>query len=63
MLKVSVDRDLCIGSGNCANLAPRAFALDEQQISVVIDPEAATEEQLRAAERSCPVGAILLQDG
>ena len=61
-LKVTVDRDVCIGSGNCARLAKGAFALDERQISVVVDPAAATAEQLRIAERSCPSGAILVED-
>ena len=61
-LKVTVDRDLCIGSGNCVRLAKGAFALDEQLISTVVDPSAASEDDLRSAERSCPVGAIWVRE-
>jgi CDGSH-type Zn-finger protein/ferredoxin len=56
-LKVEVDPDTCIGSGDCVRIAPGAFAL-EGPTSVVIDPTAEDEETLRQAERSCPTGAI-----
>ncbi len=29
-MKVRVDRDLCIGVGNCVALAPTVFKLDEE---------------------------------
>ncbi len=57
-LRVEVDRDLCISSGECERLAPAAFALDDEDIAVVVDPSAVDAETLRAAERSCPSGAI-----
>ena len=62
-LKVEVDRDLCIGSGDCARTAPTAFALDGERIAMVLDPSSVDAEALRAAERSCPVGAIRVTEG
>lgn len=59
-MKVTVDRGICMGAANCVRLAKGAFVLDEQQISTVVDPSAVTEEQLLAAERSCPSGAIVV---
>lgn len=56
-LKVEVDADLCIGSGDCARLAPGVFDLVDD-VAVVLDPEAVDEDTLRRAERSCPTGAI-----
>lgn len=56
--EVSVDRDVCIGSGNCTRLARGVFELDEDEIATVVDPAAADVETLRRAERSCPTGAI-----
>lgn len=61
-LRVSVDRDFCIGSANCVRIARGAFELDEHEISVPVDPAAATEEQLRQAARTCPVSAITVDE-
>jgi len=57
-LKVEVDRNVCIGSGDCVRLAPTAFALDDEDRARVLDPESVDAETLLQAERSCPSGAI-----
>jgi ferredoxin len=57
-IHVDVDWDLCIGSGTCVRLAPGAFALDEEEISVVVDPDAADIGKLRLAADACPTEAI-----
>jgi ferredoxin len=57
-IHVDVDRDLCIGSGTCVRLAPRVFVLDEEEISVVVDPHAAEIDKLRLAADACPTEAI-----
>jgi ferredoxin len=61
-IRVSVDRDVCIGSGNCVRLARHAFGLDEHQLAVILDAQSVTIEQLRLAERSCPTGAITVTE-
>jgi ferredoxin len=61
-LHVEVDRELCIGSGTCVRLAPGAFALDDEEISVVVDPDAAGEDKLRLAAEACPTDAIRIVD-
>jgi ferredoxin len=57
-----VDRDLCIGSGTCVRLAPGVFALDEEEISVVVDPQAADISKLRLAAEACPTEAIRIAE-
>lgn len=59
---VTVDEDRCVGSGECARVAPTAFALDEDEgLAVVLDTARATPpEQLERAVRECPTGAIRL---
>jgi ferredoxin len=57
-IQVDVDRDLCIGSGTCVRLAPGVFALDDEEISVVLNPEAADISKLRLAAEACPTEAI-----
>jgi ferredoxin len=60
--RIAVDRDLCIGSAICVDLAPEVFQLDDTATSTVIDPEGAPEEKLLEAARGCPTDAILLYD-
>ena len=57
-IHVDVDRDLCIGSGTCVRLAPGVFVLDEDEVSVVVDPHAAEIGKLRLAAEACPTEAI-----
>ena len=63
---VSVDGDLCIGSGTCVVTAPAAFVFDADGIATVVPAAAAalSDEELRDIARNCPSGAIALhQDG
>jgi ferredoxin len=57
-IRVEIDRDLCIGSGTCVRLAPGVFALDEEEISVVLNPDAADISKLQLAAEACPTEAI-----
>jgi len=59
-IEAAVDRALCIGSGPCFALAPRAFQLDEDMKAQVLDPSQESEEALLAAAEECPTQAIYL---
>ena len=43
-------------------LAGGAFALDDDGVARVADARAADEAHLRLAERSCPTGAIFIEE-
>jgi ferredoxin len=60
-LEVEIDRDMCMGSGNCVYEAPGAFDLDEDSISFVVDVAGASEEQILEAARKCPSHAITVR--
>jgi ferredoxin len=60
-LEVDIDRDACMGSGNCVFEAPGAFDLDDDSIATVVDPSAAPEEKVLAAARKCPTRAITVR--
>jgi ferredoxin len=62
MLKVRVDRDLCIGVSNCVAVAPSVFQLDNENKAIVIDPNSVDDEMLMTAASSCPERAIILED-
>jgi len=61
-LQVRVDRDLCIGVGNCVAFAPTVFKLDEENKAVVLDPSSIDDATLLEAAESCPEQAIIVED-
>ena len=61
VLEIEIDRDLCMGSGNCVYEAPGAFDLDEDGIAVVVDPAAAPEDKVVNAAQRCPTRAITIR--
>ena len=62
---VRIDRSLCIGSGNCVNLAPEVFELDEKNlVAFTTDdaPSGVEQERLEEACLLCPVDALMVFD-
>jgi ferredoxin len=59
-LAVTVDRGLCIGSGDCVDTAPDVFQLDDEDKAVVVDPDGAPADDILAAACNCPVSAIFV---
>lgn len=57
---IHVDRDLCIGSGQCVHWAPGAFDQDDRAIAVVVDPRGEPEARVVRAVLACPMRAISL---
>jgi ferredoxin len=58
-----VDHDLCAGVTQCLRMAPGAFRLDDDQLSVFAPSGPWTFEQLAAARDNCPMAAITLVAG
>jgi len=62
-MKLSIDRDLCIGCGLCATIDDEIFAMDDTSVATVIaQPEGKHEATALDAVQSCPAGAILVDD-
>ena len=61
-MKVRVDRELCIGVGNCVAIASTVFELDEANKAVVLDPSSVEDQTLMEAAESCPENAIIVED-
>lgn len=55
---VHVDRERCMGSGNCAFRAPATFDLDDEGIAIIVGDPAADEDRVRHAVDECPTGAL-----
>jgi ferredoxin len=59
-LRIEVDRQTCIGSGNCVHHAPGTFDLDDDVRVVVLDPSGDPIAKIRAAADFCPSRSITL---
>ena len=59
---MEVDQDLCVGSGNCVEVAKGAFKLNDEDKAEVDDLTAVSIEELKEAAEQCPVDAILVEE-
>jgi ferredoxin len=55
---VSIDRDRCVGSGNCVFWAPATFTLDDDGVSFPVEPYGDDAEHIMVAAEGCPTRAI-----
>jgi ferredoxin len=56
--EIRVDRDLCMGSGQCCWYAPNTFDQDDETIAIVTDPQGDPASAIKDAVDSCPARAI-----
>ncbi|HVH10173.1 MAG TPA: ferredoxin [Gemmatimonadales bacterium] len=60
--RVVIDRDQCVGFGDCVKEAPEAFHLDADTIATFLAPEQVERTRLLRACDACPVDAITVYD-
>jgi ferredoxin len=63
-MRVSVDGENCVTTGQCARALPAVFRLREEDgIGVVVDPAppADLHETVREVARRCPAEAIVVE--
>jgi ferredoxin len=63
-MKVTIDRELCIGAGNCVRLAPESFDQDEEAVGVPLADDYPEELRplLMRVQAECPSRAITVID-
>jgi ferredoxin len=62
-VKVRIDRSTCIGTANCAKVAPEVFVLDDERIITFREPPGEPPgEQVVEACSVCPVDALAAFD-
>jgi ferredoxin len=63
-VEIRIDREKCMGSGNCSFWAPSTFDLDDEGIAIVVNAEGDPEEKIVLAAQGCPTQAIqVLREG
>jgi ferredoxin len=62
LVRITIDREQCMGSGNCAFWAPSTFDLDDDMKAIVVDSDGDSLEKVRNAVEACPTHALALVD-
>lgn len=55
---LAVNRDRCMGSGQCTFYAPNTFDLDDTDIAIVIDARGDSDDKIQQAIDVCPTRSI-----
>ncbi|MFG2796522.1 ferredoxin [Streptomyces pseudovenezuelae] len=63
-MDIDIDKDVCIGAGQCALAAPGVFAQDDDGFSTLLPgrEDGGADPMVREAARSCPVSAITVSE-
>ncbi|MFD7878616.1 ferredoxin [Streptomyces sp. NPDC059378] len=63
-MRIDIDKDVCIGAGQCALAAPGVFTQDDDGFSMVLPgrEDGAGDPMVKVAVKACPVGAITLSE-
>jgi ferredoxin len=65
-IKITVDKNKCIGSASCVVLGPQFFDLDadgkSEPLNEIVDIEGKELETLKKAVNACPVNAISIEN-
>ncbi|KMS82893.1 ferredoxin [Streptomyces regensis] len=63
-MRVTADRDRCVGSGQCAMLSPEVFDQDDDGLVLVLRevPGADLHEEVHRAADLCPAQSLRVHD-
>jgi ferredoxin len=62
-MKVKVDEKTCVGCGECVDMCPEVFEMDDDVAAIKIeDVPADIQDSCREAAEACPVEAIIVED-
>jgi ferredoxin len=62
VMRIEIDRAVCIGTENCSRYAPGTFDVDDEGKVVQIGTDVDDEDAVRTAVESCPTGALSIVD-
>lgn len=63
-MKITIDKQKCIGCGTCVAIAPKSFKLTDDSKAEPIEPPTGgdSQDKIKDAAESCPVTAITITE-
>jgi ferredoxin len=62
-MKVKVDEKTCVGCGECVDMCPEVFEMDDDvAVTKIEDVPADLHDSCREAAEACPVEAIIVEN-
>lgn len=61
-IRIEINPETCIGSGNCGFWAPSTFDIGDDNVAFVVDPTGDPLEVIRKAAEGCPTRSITIAD-
>jgi ferredoxin len=62
-MKVKVDEKTCVGCGECVDMCPEVFEMDDDVAAIKIeDVPADIQDSCRESAEACPVEAIIVEE-
>ena len=59
--EVTIDDDMCIGSGTCVATSPDTFEFDDDGVARLVPGATLPDDEMLSIARNCPSGAIVLR--
>lgn len=60
-LSITIRRDRCMGSGNCAFWASSTFDVGDDNVVVLLDAAGDPDDRIRKAVEGCPTQALAVE--
>ncbi len=60
--EIYIDRDECTSCAQCSDDLPEVFAMDDEDLAIIVNHEGASEDEIQEEMDACPAECIHWKD-